>query len=147
MNVITMIFRKPFPKRSDQLMTDAAVEQGKNGGGQQGWTAKTIIQGIKVILLWGALITLLGGGIAWLFSIKESADEAVRMAGEAKTDVQQVKTQMQEITLQVQQMKLQTHEDLMDIKRELRYLRGDSTDVTVRRVKPPGTQPIPQIAK
>lgn len=106
---------------------------------------------IKQTLVWFALLSVLSGGVAWLFSIKEAANEAVRVSGEAKAaaDKANVALENKADKQDVQQMKQEIREDLADIKRDLRSLRADRTqrfgpDVTVRHVKPAGGPSSPQ---
>jgi hypothetical protein len=130
MSMVSVLYRK-FILRSVSMTAKAApAHEHPNPPGLTGW--------LKQTMLWLGLVTVLSGGIAWLFSIKEAANEAVRVSTEAKTaaDKANVALEQKADKADVQQMKDEIRQDLKDIKLDLRYLRGESTDVTVRHLRP-----------
>lgn len=87
----------------------------------------------KQVITWLTLITVLGGGIAWLFSIKEAADESVRISREAKDIADKTNAALAEKADKADVRAL--HEDLQEIKRDVHSIRFGN-DVTVRHIRP-----------
>lgn len=87
------------------------------------------------------LLTVLLGGVSWLFSVKETAQDAAKTAQQTAVQVQQLSTKVdgKADKAEVQQMRTEIRDDLKEIKRQL-FLMNGGRDVTwVKR--PPKAMP------